>query len=280
MRRINATVLVTGDPLALEGFRQRVNALLDAGPRTPYRELHAAGRLDYRIRAEGVPYPEIVAASGEFPDLEIDVAWASGAGAASGRARIRAGLLVEQAGDLVAGSGLPCELRVERDGTVAFGLACRPRSPRDWIGYVLTSSRHALFRLSAGSGSETLTATEGVEPQWAERWTIRGDAAEYARLASPEPVETALLEALDRVAAEFAEEWIWFDAAPAVETAIERERHAAYGFAVAPANVRAGRLRALVPEAPAGGWVLECADPAARRVAQLLARLWLPPERP
>lgn len=279
MRRINATVLVTGDPAGLDGFRRRVNALLDAAPRTTYREHHAAGRLDYRIRAEGVPYPQIVAASGEFPDLEIEVAWESGAGAATGRARIRAGLLVEQAGDLVAGSGLPCELRVERDGTLAFGLACRARSPGDWIGYVLTSSRHALFRLAAGRGGEALTATEGVEPQWAERWTIRGAAAEYARLVPAEPVEAGLLEALDRVAAEFAEEWIWFDAAPAVETAVERERHAAYGFRVAPANVRAGRLKAQVPETPAGGWVLECADPAARRVARMLARLWLPPER-
>jgi hypothetical protein len=280
MRRINATVLVTGDPAALEGFRRQLNALFDAGPRTPYRELHAAGRLDYRIRAEGVPYPQIVAASDEFPELEIDVAWESGAGAATGRARIRAGLLVEQGGDLVAASGLPCALRVERDGALAIGLACRQRAADDWIGYVVTASRHALFRLAAGSGSEVLTATEGVEPRWAERWTIRGEAAEHARVAPPEPVEAGLLEALDQIAAEFAEEWIWFDAAPAVETAIERERHAAYGFPVAPANVRAGRLKAQVPEAPAGGWVLEPADPAARRVALLVARLWLPAERP
>ncbi len=279
MGRIQATVVVTGDPAGLDGFRRRVNALLDAPPRTPYEERHAAGRLDYRIRAAGVPYPQIVTASGEFPELEIDVAWESGAGAARGRARIRAGRLVEQAGDLVAGSGLPCALRVERDGKLAFGLACRRRSAGEWIGYVVTSSRHALFRVAADGAGEVVSVTDGVEPRWLDRWTMRGDRVEHTRLAPPEPVEPALLDALDRVAAELAEAWIWFDAAPAVETAIERQRHAAYGFAVAPANVRAGRLKAQYPQAPGGGWVVEPDDPGAGRVAQLLARLWLPQER-
>src|SRR5512134_1728921 len=65
-RPITATVVVEGDPPLLAGYRARVNALLDAEPAGPYRELHAAGRLDYRLKASGVPYPPFVEASAEF----------------------------------------------------------------------------------------------------------------------------------------------------------------------------------------------------------------------
>jgi hypothetical protein len=280
-RQISATIVVAGDPALLAGFRRRVNALLDSEFGAPYRELHTAGRLDYRIRAPGVPYPQLVAASAEFPDLVLEVAWENVAGGTGGSASIRAGRLTGQ----TTGHGAEaasCELRVQRDGTLVLGLGVRRRRDGrldEWLGYAITASRHGFFRFS-GDGDETaLEVADGLEPEWAERWAIRGDRVEYARLEPREPIDEAAQRELDRVASEFTEEWIWFDAAPAAETAVERQRYEAYGLKVNPANVRAAKLMTVLREDPQGGYVLEMADAGGRAVAAALARHWLQQER-
>src|SRR3989304_4658257 len=104
-RRITATITVEGDEALLAGYRRRVNELLDAELGEPYRELHAPGRLDYRLKADGVPYPVFVTASGEFPQLVVEVQWEYPGGAASGRATIQAGRLTQQS--TAAGPGEP-----------------------------------------------------------------------------------------------------------------------------------------------------------------------------
>ena len=47
------------------------------------------------------------------------------------------------------------------------------------------------------------------------------------------------------MARSFVAEWIWFASAPETEIAIERERYARSGFAIAEANVRYVRLHRL-----------------------------------
>jgi hypothetical protein len=280
-RQISATIVVAGDPALLAGFRRRVNELLDSEFGAPYRELHTSGRLDYRIRAAGVPYPQLVAASAEFPDLVLEVAWENAGGGTGGSSTIRAGQLTGQ----TAGHGAEpasCELRVERDGTLVLGLGVRRRGGDrldEWLGYAITASRHCFFRLS-GDGNETaLEVADGVEPEWAERWTIRADRVEYARLEPREPIDEAALHELDRVANEFVDEWIWFEAAPAVETAVERQRYEGYGLKVNAANVRAAKLMTVLREDPQGGYILEMADGGGHAVAAALARHWLQQER-
>lgn len=273
-RQISATITVDGDPALLAGFRRRVNELLDAEAGAPYRELHAAGRLDYRIKAPGVPYPQLVAASAEFPELLVEVAWEHAAGGTGGTARIRAGKLAERAADRGA-AGTGCELRVERDGTLVLGVAARRRRAGEWIGYAITASGHGLFRFAGRADEAVLEAADGVEPEWAERWTIRDGRADYAPLAPREPIDAALAGELDRLANEFADEWIWFDAAPEVETAVERQRYAAWGLKVNAANVRAAKLKTVLREGPDGGYSLEMTDPDGRAVAAALARHWL-----
>jgi hypothetical protein len=250
---ITATVVVEGDPPLLAGYRARVNALLDAEPSGPYRELHAAGRLDYRLKASGVPYPPFVAASAEFPELTVRVEWQNPVGGIGGSATIRAGKLVEQATASATEAGRALEVRAERDGTIALALATRRRR----------------------AGATVLEAADGAEPEWAERWTVRGDTAAYTALDPHEPLDDALAEALERLAHDFADEWLWFDAAPVEETAIERQRYADYGFAINPANLRAAKLRTVLTAAPGGGLVLEATEPEARSVVALVARLWL-----
>jgi hypothetical protein len=275
-RRISATITVAGDAALLAGYRRRVNELLDAEFGEPYRELHAAGRLDYRLQAAGVPYPPFVTASEEFPDLVIEVRWEHPGGAASGHATIQAGRLTQQSTEAGAGgSQASCELRVDRDGTLVIAVACRPRRKDEWIGYALTASQHALFRVERRGAASRLEATDGVEPEWAERWTIEGARVGYAELGPREPVDESLLAELDRLASEFADEWIWFaDGAPE-ETAVERQRYERYGLKVNPANVRAEKLKTVLRETATGGFELAIADPEAAAIAGLVARHWL-----
>jgi hypothetical protein len=261
-RRISATITVAGDEALLAAYRRRVNELLDADFGEPYRELHAPGRLDYRLKADGVPYPPFVTASGEFPDLVVEVQWEHPDGAASGRASIQAGRLTQQSTEPGAG-GLraSCELRVDTDGTLVIAVACRRRTKAEWIGYALTASQHAMFQVERRGAVEVLTATDGVEPEWAERWTIEGDGARYAEL--------------DRLANAFADEWLWFaDGAPD-ETAVERQRYERYGWKVNPANVRTEKLKTVLRETANGGFELAIADPEAAAIAALVARHWL-----
>ena len=275
--QVTATVVVEGDPPLLAGYRARVNALLDAETSGPYRELHTAGRLDYRLKASGVPYPPFVAASAEFPELTVRVEWQNPLGGTGGHATIRAGKLVDQATGSAAEAGRGLELRAERDGTIALAVVTRRRRAGEWIGYAVTAEQHGYFR--ASRGATVLEAADGAEPEWAERWTVRGDAATYAELDPREPLDASLAAELERLAHDFADEWLWFAAAPLEETAIERQRYADYGFTINPANLRAAKLRTVLKEAPGGGRVLEATEPEARTVVALVARLWLQPER-
>ena len=65
-RKITATITVEGDETSLASYRRRVNELLDGEREVPYRELHDARRLEYRISGDGVPYPAFVTASSEI----------------------------------------------------------------------------------------------------------------------------------------------------------------------------------------------------------------------
>lgn len=272
-RPFTATVVVEGDPPLLAGYRARVNALLDGEAAGAYRELHTAGRLDYRIKASGVPYPPFVEASAEYPDLTVLVEWQNPLGGTGGAATIRAGKLVDQTIGRAAGTDHAIELRAEPDGTLVLAVAMRRRRAGEWIGYALTADQHAFLRTS--EGATVLEAADGATPEWAERWTMRDDDATYAELDPREPIESEVAADLERLAHEFADEWIWFAEAPLEETAVERQRYADYGYRVNAANVRTAKLRTVLRPAPAGGYVLEAADPEARVVAALVARLWL-----
>jgi hypothetical protein len=270
-RRITATITVEGDAALLAAFRRRANELLDAEFGERYRELHTDGRLDWRVKAAGVPYPPFVTASEELPDLVVEVQWEDEAGGTGGRSTIQAGRLAQQAADVARAGADACELRADADGTLAIALTCRRRRAGEWIGYAVTATQHAFFRARAG----LLEATDGVEGEWAERWTLAADGADYAALEPRIPIDSGLLGELDRLANDFAAEWLWFDESPPEETAVERARYAAYGFRVNAANVRSVKLKTVLAGLPGGGFALELVDPEARAVAALVAGHWL-----
>jgi len=275
-RSVTATITVEGDEALLAGYRRRVNELLDADSGAPYRELHTPGRLDYRVEGEGVPYPVFVTASEDFPDLVVEVRWEHPAGAAGGSATIRGGRVVDQSSAPgPAAAGARCELRADRDGTLVLGVCCRRRGTGDWIGYAVTASQHAFFRATHEGQTDVLEASDGVEGEWAERWTVAGESVTYAELDPRQPIESRLLGELDRLANDFAAEWVWFaDDAPEA-TAIERQRYGQYGWKVNAANVRAAKLKTALRQTETGAFEFEIPELEAAAVAALVARHWM-----
>jgi hypothetical protein len=60
-----------------------------------YTEHHTEGVLEYRFEPKlGIPFPTFVAASGEFPELQVEAQWEHGG--KRGRAVIENGRLVEK----------------------------------------------------------------------------------------------------------------------------------------------------------------------------------------
>jgi hypothetical protein len=274
--RISARVTVTGEEALLPAYRERVNELLDEDYPGTYRELHTADQLEYEVRGRGgVPFPPFVKASEEFPELEVAVRWENPAIGARGSADIQGGRLKEQAtSETSVQEDFEIDIQARGDGTIVLAVACRERGDGEWIGYALTSAQHGFFRLRSRVGSVLLSASDGVAAEWAEQWLITGEETEYRELDPHEPIDKRLLAELDALAADFAAGWIWFAAAGADESAVERHRYELYGLTVNEANVRAERLRVMMqPEI--GGYAFSSAGEAGARVVELVRRNWL-----
>ena len=77
----------------LADFRERLRWLMVRDPEAEdYTEHHAAGVLEYRFSLkQGIPFPDLVQASTDFPELRIEATWDHDG--AHGSARIEAGRL-------------------------------------------------------------------------------------------------------------------------------------------------------------------------------------------
>ena len=93
--------------------------------------------------------------------------------------------------------------------------------------------------------SQTCTTISNASDSGVNFW--RGPPGEARReaLTPPLAIDEAIFRELDGMARSFVAEWIWFASAPETEIAIERERYARSGFAIAEANVRYVRLHRL-----------------------------------
>lgn len=270
-----ATITVSGDPQLLRDYRGEVNRLLHEEGSGPFRELHTAGRLEYEFRLNGgIPFPPFVSASQVFPGLTVEVRWTDDALGRGGRAVIRNGVLSEQTAQGRAPGGSVAQLvRAAVDGGLEIAVACA-RWRDAWHGYVIAADEHAFFRVAGSPGSCELSTSDGVEPEWAERWSVASDDAVYAELAPRLPIAEDELRELDRIAQEFSGEWIWFDESPLEETAVERQRFATYGYVVRAANLRSEKLRSVLqPEER--GLAFGSFGEDALWVPRLLQRSWL-----
>jgi len=276
---LTVTVTVKGDPELLREYRSRVNELLDEEGTGSYRELHSDKQLEYRFKLRGgIPFPPFVEASQAFPDLTVEVDWTEANEGRNGRAIIQNGALREQAAQTQAPGGPALQdVRAEADGRVRLALSCE-RWREFWHGYVITPDQHAFFRIAGAPGACELSASDGVEAEWAERWRVSSDEAAYSELAQREPIAKDELRELDRITEGFSREWLWFNESPPEETAVERQRFEAYGYPVRAANLRSEKLRKVLrPED--GGLALGSFGEDTRWIPELLARCWLRPEK-
>lgn len=272
-----ATITVSGDPQLLREYRAQVNRLLEEEGGDSYRELHTPERLEYEFRLHGgIPFPPFVSASEAFPDLTVEVEWREAALGRSGRAIIRNGVLAEQALRSHAPEGAASnEVHAGADGELRLAVSCG-RWRESWHGYVIAAGEHAFFRIAGSAEACELSASDGIDPEWAERWKVSGNEATYLELAPREPIAEEELRELDRLAQEFSREWLWFEESEPAETAVERQRFAAYGYAVRAANLRSEKLRnVLRPED--GELVFRSFGEDAAWIPDLLRRCWLRP---
>lgn len=273
-----ATVTVTGDPGLLQAYRARVRELLDEERVGDYRELHGVDCLDWRFKLKGgVPFPAFVDSSIEFPDLLVRVEWTRPAEGQTGLATIQNGNVTQQStgAGLPAGQGDACyDVAVAADGRLLLALVARRWRDGELIGYALSARQHAWFHIADGGDALTLTASDGMDPDWAERWEVSDGHARYEELGDREPIDAALLPELEKLARDLCSEWIWFAASPIEETIVERQRYEQYGFAMHEANVRSAKLRTVMQEGGDGGRVFTCARADVAAARELLLRCW------
>jgi len=274
--KLTATITIKGDVERLPEYRGYLNRLLDEEQDgVSYTELHTTARLEYRLKLRrGIPFPPFVMTSQAFPELTVEVDWSEADEGRSGRATIQNGALREQAAQTHApvGSRLQ-EVRADADGGLRMAMTCA-RWREAWHGYVIAANQHAFFRIVGAAGTCELSASDGLEAEWAERWTVESGEEAYIELAQPEPIEENELRELDAIAEEFSSDWIWFDESPPEETAVERQRFATYGYPVRDANLRSEAIRKVLrPEN--GGLALSSFGEDTRWIAELLRRCWL-----
>jgi len=274
---LTATITVKGDPGQLRAYRSEVRPLLEEEGADSYRELHTEGQLEYEFKLRGgIPFPPFVEASQAFPELTIEVRWTESAEGRTGGAVIQNGVLREQAvhSHAPAGAALQ-EVRAQSDGRLRLALVCE-RWREAWLGYAIAPDQHAFFRIAGGDGDCELSASDGVEGEWAERWSVKSGRADYSELAPREPIAQEALQELDRIAEGFTREWIWFEESPPEETAVERRRFEDYGVPVRAANLRSEKLRKVL-RPDADGLALGSFGEDTRWIAELLRRCWLAP---
>ena len=246
----------------LEEFGERVRWLMVRDPdasRAEYTEHHAEGVLEYRFETRaGIPFPAFATASEEFPELRVEAEWANAAQGLRGRVVIENGRPIEHQTGPLEDDHLGVVVELGLGGELAFAMACARRG-EGWLGYCASGSRHAYF-LSEGPG---LRFAEDA----GARWTRRVEAGRAEPL--DEPVDAALLAALEDVAFRFADDWLWFDAAAEAQTALERRRYADHGWPVQGANLRAERLLAI-----GAGGRLDALAPQARPLLDRLRGAW------
>lgn len=236
---LTAVIRVTGSG-RLRDFGERVRRLMvhDAeASRAQYTEHHAAGLLEYRFETQaGIPFPAFASASAEFPELRVEAAWENAAQGLRGQAVIENGQLLEQRTLPLEHGALGVDVEIGVRGEIAFAMACL-RHGDAWLGYCVDGTRHAYF--FAECRVLRIADDAGM------RWTRRVENDRVLRL--DEAIDDALLAELEEVAFRFADDWLWFDAAPAAQTALERKRYADHGWPVNGANLKAERLLALGP---------------------------------
>ncbi len=271
---VRVQVEVHGPAELLRPFRTRANALLDEQFDDRYAEHHTADKLEYRLVArQGIPFPPFVIASEECPELVVNVVWQARSGPQRGAATITAGKVVEYADEGAAtDDGVRHHVEAAADGAITLAVALREWQPAAWIGYALSAHQQSYFHCALGDEGMTFRFTDDVASAWARSVELQADGSLRVN-ACPEAIEAPVLNALDDLSRAFVDGWIWFEAEPELDTALERHRFTQYGLRVYPANLRSERIRRSMTQHDEGYRFGTLDEPAAS-IIEALNRCW------
>lgn len=263
---IHARIRVGGPARQLQAFGERVSMLLAAELEdADIDERHTESELVYDLKVrQGIPFPAFVAASADFPELVITAEWVDPQAGIEGFATIRQGRLADHASRALTGAAANLAsgqeyVAVAADGALRVALILTQTGGAEFVGYAVTATRDAMFRITREGARAELVATAGSEPAWRERWLIDFDepGSEYQEIEPAEPVAAGLYQELERLAREFVETWIWFASSPLTEIITEKRRYEAAGYPVNEANIRVAKLRNMPRRATAEREIFE-----------------------
>ena len=254
---IHATIQVSGDPERLAAFR----AHLDAALATDFPEVGCTGShrddsLHYDLKTAGIPFPALIIASQEFPDLTLRVRWVNPDTGTRAAADIRAGRIEAQSVDPLgkASAGRqPGYVAVGADGVLRLAFALFSVRGDACVGYAITAHRDALFEIRKSGAKATLLLVEDDAPQWSAGWEcdlVNGKKTPFD-ISATTSIANVDYNHWRGYAEAFVADWFWLDADPAEATAIERQRCAEHNVVIHPANLRYEKLKTLRDTAPA-----------------------------
>jgi hypothetical protein len=275
---IHATIQVTGDRERLAAIR----AQLDSALATDFAEIactesHRDDSLHYDLKTAGIPFPALVVASQEFPDLTLRVRWVNPETGTRATADIRAGRIEAQSADPLNQSRAgrqPGYVAVGTDGALRLGFALFSVRGDGCIGYAITAHQDALFEIRKSGTKVTLLLAEDDAPQWSTGWECD------LMIGEKTPFDVSTAASIANIdydiwrgyAKAFVADWFWLDADPAEATAIERQRCAEHNVAIYPANLRYEKLKALrdAGPAPSGQYEIDYLGEGERYALQVL----------
>lgn len=244
--KTQATLTVHGPSQLRSAFRKRlIDALRADAPEVKWRDAPsaAAAFLSMSFDApQGIPFPQLIEVSIQYPDCVASVEWRQEH--AEGATTIQNGQVKQAARGAVVAARRPQYLKMAPHGRLLLAFALD--IGRDGLlGFCATADAETYFSFR-GSGPEAEMLTIGSASDqalaWDECWTA-GEAA-CRPLAPSGALDMGERRVLDALANAFRAEWLWYDQAPAEDTAVERQRYAEAGREVHAINVKSQQLAA------------------------------------
>ena len=242
---IRAVLQIDGPRPLLRALREHLSATLTTGGAAVRTgQIVQSGSLTVHLDApDGLPYPELVAASALFADCVFTLTWHSPAD--SGVTTFRNGeiALARQDGHPIP--GLRHALEIDARETLVLGLALVPEGADDarHVGYAATRFAETYFHVDDGAAPRRILTTAGDGRHWDEEWTVDATGHWSCEAVSQLlPIATSDLDLLERLADGYRSRWLWFDHAAEEEIAIERTRAQAQSRPVFAINVQSRAL--------------------------------------
>lgn len=242
--KTQATLTVHGPGALRSAFRKRlIDALRADAPDVKWQEAPQAEHVSMSLDApQGIPFPQLIEVSMQYPDCVASVVWQQEH--AQGETTIQNGQVKEAARGAARAAGQPQYVHIAPHGSLLLG--CALDIDRDGVlGFCATADAETYFKFRGAACAADLLTIGSASDQalvWDECWAV--GAATCQPLAPPIALDPSERRTLDALANAFRAEWLWYDHAPAEDTAIERLRYAEAGREVQAINVKSQQLAA------------------------------------